>query len=75
MLKTQNGEVVGSGRVERLTYSVEEAAEMLGIGKSLAYELARHDKLPGARRLGMGKRGRIVVVRKVFEDFLAGAQK
>ena len=36
----------------RLTYSVEEAADLLGIGRSLAYELAQEGTLPGVRRFG-----------------------
>lgn len=33
-------------------YTVREAARLLGIGKNLAYDLARQGKLPGALRLG-----------------------
>lgn len=38
--------------MEARTVSVEDAAKQLGIGRSLAYELARHGKLPGVIRLG-----------------------
>lgn len=34
------------------TVTVEEAAELLGIGRSLAYELARSGELPGVIKLG-----------------------
>ena len=34
---------------ERLTYSVEEAATLLGISRSLAYEAARSGDLPTIR--------------------------
>jgi len=51
---------------ERATFSIGEAATLLGIGRSLAYELARRGELPGARRLGH----RLVVSRKVLEAFL-----
>ena len=34
---------------ERLTYSVEEAATLLGISRSLAYEAARTGDLPTIR--------------------------
>ena len=37
--------------LDRKTYSIEEAAQLLGIGRSLAYELAREGTLPGVRRL------------------------
>lgn len=51
----------------RKTVTVAEAAKLLGIGRSLAYELARRGELPGALRLG----GRIVVSRAALERFLA----
>ena len=51
----------------RLTVTVDEAAEMLGIGRNLAYELAARGELPGARRLGK----RIIVSKKAIDDFLA----
>ncbi len=37
---------------ERLTYTVEEASDRLGIGRTLGYELARRGELPGVIRLG-----------------------
>ena len=49
------------------TITVEAAARRLGIGRQLAYELARRGELPGARRLGPR---RIVVSRKALENFL-----
>ncbi|MGH9233660.1 MAG: helix-turn-helix domain-containing protein [Acidimicrobiales bacterium] len=36
-------------RPERLTMSVEEASEVLGISRSLAYELVRRGELPSLR--------------------------
>ena len=36
-------------RPERLTMSVEEASEALGISRSLAYELVRRGELPSVR--------------------------
>lgn len=35
--------------MERLTMSVEEAAELLGIGRSLAYQAARTGEIPTIR--------------------------
>lgn len=35
--------------MERATYSVPEAGEILGIGRQTAYELARQGKLPVLR--------------------------
>ena len=49
------------------TITVEAAARRLGIGRQLAYELARRGELPGAHRLGPR---RIVVSRKALERFL-----
>jgi excisionase family DNA binding protein len=48
------------------TVTVEEAAKILGIGRSLAYDLAQSGELPGARRLG----GRYIVSRAALLTFL-----
>jgi excisionase family DNA binding protein len=53
---------------ESLTMTVEAAAELAGISRSLAYQLARRGDLPGALRLGR----RFVVSRRVFASFLNG---
>lgn len=42
--------------IRTATMTVPEAAVRLGIGKSLAYELARRGELPGAIRLGRSLR-------------------
>ena len=57
------------GKVEPATLSVEEAAKRLGIGRSLAYDLARRGELPGAIRLG---EKRIVVSRMQLQSFIEG---
>ena len=54
------------GPANCLTFTVEEAAELLGIGRSLAYELARSGELPGCRKLG----GRYIVSRAALLAFL-----
>ena len=54
--------------IERATLTVEQAAYRLGIGRSLAYELARNGELPGVRRLG----SRFVVSTEVLEKYLSG---
>jgi excisionase family DNA binding protein len=54
---------------ERLTFSVEEAAEKLGISKSLGYQLAKAGQLPGAIKLGQK---RVVVSKVQLERFLEG---
>lgn len=51
-----------------LTVSVPQAARMLGIGRSLAFDLARRGQLPGALKLG----GRTVVSRRILERTLNG---
>jgi excisionase family DNA binding protein len=50
----------------RITYTVEEAADLLGLGRSLAYKLAASGELPGVRRLG----GRYVVSKAAFDAWL-----
>lgn len=54
---------------ERLTLSVKEAANLLGISKNLAYQLAQRGELPGAIKLGQK---RIVVSRMQLETLLKG---
>jgi excisionase family DNA binding protein len=51
--------------LERLTLTVEEAGELLGISRALAYEMARTGRLPTLR---FGKR--IVVPKKAIESML-----
>lgn len=53
---------------KRLTVDVPKAAEMLGISRAYAFELARDGRLPGAIKLG----NRIVVSREVIDRMLAG---
>jgi excisionase family DNA binding protein len=55
---------------DRKTYTVEEAADLVGIGRSLAYELAQEGTLPGVRRLGR----RYVVSRAVLDAWLESPQ-
>lgn len=50
---------------ERITLTVEEAGERLGISRSLAYELVRRGELPAVR---LGRR--IVVPRQAIERVL-----
>jgi excisionase family DNA binding protein len=56
-------------RPERLTMSVEEASEALGISRSLAYELARRGQIPSLR---LGRR--IVVPVRALEDLVEHAR-
>jgi excisionase family DNA binding protein len=52
------------------TYTVEEAARKLGIGRNSCYEAARTGQLPSIR---IGKR--ILVPRVALERMLAGASE
>jgi len=54
--------------MNRLTLSVEQAAQRLGIGRGLAYDLARRGELPGCVRLGR----RYLVSIAALERFLGG---
>jgi excisionase family DNA binding protein len=50
----------------RLTYTVPEVAEMLGISRSTAYECVRRGEIPALKLAG-----RVVISRVAFERFLA----
>lgn len=53
------------------TYSMDEVAALLGVGRTHCYELARRDELPVAViRLGR----RLVVRRAELDRFLAGPE-
>lgn len=54
-------------QTERLTISVTEAAEILGISRNLAYSLARRGELPGVIQLG---RRRLVISRAALLKLL-----
>ncbi|MGH9154504.1 MAG: helix-turn-helix domain-containing protein [Acidimicrobiales bacterium] len=53
---------------DRLTLTVEEAAQLLGISRALAYELVARHELPSIR---LGRR--IVVPRRALEVLLEDA--
>lgn len=53
----------------RATYTVEEAAARLGIGRTLARRLARAGQFPGLIRLGT----RYLVSRQAIEDLVASS--
>lgn len=67
--KEQGGALGGSARFtsDRLALSVEEASRLLGISRSLGYELAAQGRIPTVR---LGRR--IVVARVALERLLAG---
>ena len=49
---TKGRQLMDRHRLEEATVTVEEAARHLGIGRSLAYDLAKRGELPGVLRLG-----------------------
>lgn len=51
--------------MEKLVYSITEAAEVLGISKSHAYELVKQNKLPVVE---LGKRR--VIIKESLEQWL-----
>ena len=53
---------------EKQTFTVEEAAKILGVGRQTAYDLARKGELPGVRRLGR----RVIVSKTELEAYLSG---
>lgn len=59
-----------AGRRRRATMTVTEAAEVLGVSRSTAYELVRSGDLP-ALRLGR----RIVVPEHAIDDLLDSARR
>ena len=56
--------------MDRMTVTVVEAAELLGIGRGLAYELARRGELP-ALRLGR----RFVIPKQALERLLSSTTR
>jgi excisionase family DNA binding protein len=60
----------GAPQLECMTYTITEAARLLGISRSLAFELAGKGELPGAVRIS---RRRYIVSRKALEAFINGA--
>lgn len=51
---------------ERGTYSIDEAAARLGIGRTLARRLAREGALPGVFRIGSAYRVSSAVVEQIL---------
>ena len=52
---------------ERLTFTVTEAADLLGISRGMAYECVRTGEIPSVRL-----RGRILVPRHRLDELLSG---
>jgi excisionase family DNA binding protein len=69
MVKIRAGSVIGTAGPQpcKATYTVDEAAGMLGVSRNSAYQAARAGELPVIR---IGKR--LLVPRHAFEKMLAG---
>ncbi len=57
---------------ERLTYTIDETARLLGASRNLTYRLAREGKLPGVIFLGSR---RMVVSKAKIDALLSGNEK
>jgi excisionase family DNA binding protein len=68
--KGQVATAQGAPALECRTYTIEQAAQLLGIGRSLAYELAEEGTLPGVKRLGR----RYLVSRVALDTWLESPQ-
>jgi excisionase family DNA binding protein len=55
---------------ERLTYTIAEAARLLGVSRGTAYEAARRGQLPV---VPIGRR--LLVPKARLEDLLAGSER
>jgi len=55
---------------ERLTYNIEEAARMLGVGRNQAYDAAKRGDIPTIK---IGKR--LLVPKKAFDRKLDGGDE
>ena len=53
-------------KVEKQTYTIAEAAQILGIGRGTAYVLARNGELPGGRKLA----GKLLVSKIELDAYL-----
>jgi excisionase family DNA binding protein len=59
----------GKPEAERLVYSVEEAAELLGISRAFCYEAVNRGEIPCLR---IGRR--ILIPRSALHKFVEGAR-
>jgi predicted DNA-binding transcriptional regulator AlpA len=57
-------------KTQRRTVNLEEWAREVGVGRSLAYDLARRNEIPGLLKLG----GRYLVSRAAMERMLENGQ-
>jgi len=66
--EADKGEEMTAENFQKQTLTITEAAEILGIGRQSAYDLARRGELPGIRKLGK----RFIISRIVLEEYLKG---
>ena len=60
--------VSNSTQTAKRTYSIPEAARIIGIGKNRAYEMAHDGTMPGLLKVG----NRYMVSRKALDAFVDG---
>lgn len=66
-LRTTAAHLPNDSAAERLGYSIEEFAERVGIGRTLAYQAALRGEIP-TRRIGR----RLIVPKAALEAWLSG---
>jgi excisionase family DNA binding protein len=59
---------MATGTIERKTLSIEEAAKVLGISRTYAYQQANAGTMPGCKRIG----NRFVVSIKQLDAYIDG---
>jgi excisionase family DNA binding protein len=69
-MMADRGEGGGKEQDQRLTYDVEEAGKLLGIGRNQAYEAARSGVIGGVRVVRIGRR--MLIPKAPFDRMLAG---
>jgi len=67
---TRSEQVAADARPPRLTYSVDEVAEVLGLSRSKTYELVASGEIPIVPLAGRRK----LVARQVVDELLAGVE-
>lgn len=58
-----------------LLLRIEEAADLLSIGRSTIYDLLNRGELPSVRIGGAGKRGAVRIARTDLEDWVSRQRK
>jgi excisionase family DNA binding protein len=62
----EDGQDSSGEQFDRQTYSVEQTARLLGLGRSSVYKLCGSGEIPGSFRIG----GRLLVSKSKLDSFL-----